>query len=131
MPGAMADQIRKLTTDEQAQIWGDGSKTRDYVYIDDAVRANFLALKLPFDYPCPVFNVGTGVETTLNVLYWKIAKILNKEARPIYLPDRPGEQMRYALDYSKIKAALKWQPRIALDGGLKRTVETYLDAHAD
>lgn len=129
--GAMADYIRKLTTGEQAQIWGDGSKTRDYVYIDDAVRANLLALKLPFDYPCPVFNVGTGVETTLNALYWKITKILNKEARPIYLPDRPGEQMRYALDYSKIKAVLKWQPRIALDGGLKRTVETYLDAHAD
>ncbi len=129
--GAMADYIRKLASGEQAQIWGDGSKTRDYVYVDDVVRANLSALELPFDYPYPVFNVGTGIETTLSALYREIAKMLNRKARPLYLPDRPGEQMRYALDYSKIKTVLKWQPRVALDEGLKKTVDAYLIAHAD
>lgn len=123
--GAMADYIRKLAARQQAQIWGDGSKTRDYVYIDDVVHANLLALELPSDYPDPVFNIGTGIETTLNDLYKKIATLLNKEAKPIYLPDRPGEQMRYALDYSKIKRALKWQPNINLDDGLKKIVDSY------
>jgi len=123
--GAMADYIRKLAAGQQAQIWGDGSKTRDYVYIDDIVHANLLALDLPSDYPDPVFNIGTGIETTLNDLYKKIATLLSKEAKPIYLPDRPGEQMRYALDYSKIKGALKWRPNFSLDDGLKKTVDSY------
>jgi len=123
--GAMADYIRKLAVNQQAEIWGDGTKTRDYVYIDDIIRANLLALKLPSNYPDPVFNVSTGVETTLNDLYKKIAKLLNKSAQPIYLPDRPGEQVRYSLDYSKIKNALDWKPKIDLDKGLKKIIDRY------
>lgn len=123
--GAMADYIRKLATDQQAKIWGDGTKTRDYVYIDDVVRANLSALKLPFNYSDPVFNIGTGIETTLNDLYKKIARLLNKEAKPIYLPDRSGEQIRYSLDYSKIKKVLEWKPSIYLDEGLKKIVDNY------
>jgi len=123
--GAMADYIRKLAAGQQAEIWGDGSKTRDYVYIDDVIRANLLVLDLPSDYPDPVFNIGTGIETTLNDLYKKIAILLNKEAKPVYSPDRPGEQMRYSLDYSKIKRALKWQPNVNLDNGLLKTVDSY------
>lgn len=118
--GAMADYIRKLSQGQQAEIWGDGTKTRDYVYIDDVVKANILALDVPDEHSDPVFNVGTGKETTLNDVYKKIAALLNREAKPIYLPDRPGEQMRYCLDYSKIKEELGWEPTILLDKGLIR-----------
>jgi len=121
--GAMADYIRKLSSGQQAEIWGDGNKTRDYVFIEDVVRANLLALTLPPDHPNPVFNIGTGVETTLNTLYTKIAQLLGVKAKPIYLPDRLGEQMRYCLDHSKIKMELGWSPRYSLDEGLKATVE--------
>jgi len=117
--GAMADYIRKLSAGRQAEIWGDGNKTRDYVYISDVVRANLLALDIPNNHPDPVFNVGTGIETTLINLYKKIADILNKEAKPIYHPDRPGEQIRYCLDISKIKKEFGWEPRYNLDEGLK------------
>jgi UDP-glucose 4-epimerase len=117
--GAMADYIRKLAAGQQAEIWGDGTKTRDYVYIDDVIRANLLSLNLPLDYPDPVFNIGTSIETRLNDLYKKIARLLKKEPKPIYLPDRPGEQVRYSLDYSKFNKALGWEPIINLDEGLK------------
>lgn len=120
--GAMADYIRKLLKGDQAEIWGNGTKTRDYIYIDDVVRVNLLALNIANNFPGPVFNVGTGIETTLNELYKKIAKLLNKPANPIYLPDRPGEQIRYSLDYSKIKNVLGWEPLISLDGGLKKLI---------
>lgn len=123
--GAMADYIRKLSSGQQAEIWGDGSKTRDYVYIDDVVRANIVALDLPSDYPNPVFNIGTGIETTLNDVYKNIAAILGKEAKPIYLPDRPGEQMRYALDSSKIKSVLNWQQSVDLKDGLERRIASF------
>ncbi len=118
--GAMSDYIRKLSSGEQADVWGDGSKTRDYVYINDVVRANLLALQVPDDFEDPVFNVSTGVETTLNDLYYKVAELLSKKADPRYLPDRPGELMRYQLDYSKIKRVLGWEPEYSLEKGLKK-----------
>lgn len=116
--GAMADYIRKLKSDTQAEIWGDGNKTRDYVFIDDVVKANLLALDLPDNFSDPVFNIGSGKETTLNELYKKIAFLLGKEAKPIYHPERPGEQIRYCLDNSKIKKELGWNMDYDLDEGL-------------
>lgn len=117
--GAMSDYIRKLAAGKQAEIWGDGKKTRDYLYIDDVIRANILALELSSDHSDPVFNIGTSIETTLYELYEKIAKLLNKKAKPIYLPDRLGEQVRYSLDYSKAKKEFGWEPKYNIDEGLK------------
>ncbi len=123
--GAMADYIRKLSVDKQAEMYGDGEKTRDYICIEDVVRANLLALDVSPDFLNPVFNIGTGIETTLNDLYKKIAEILRKEAKPIYLPDRPGEQYRYSLDCSKAKKELGWEPMISIEEGLKKRVKYY------
>jgi len=123
--GAMADYIRKLANDEQAEMYGDGEKTRDYIYIEDVVTANLLALDVSSDFLDPVFNIGTGIETSLNNLYKKIAEILGKKVEPIYLSDRPGEQYRYSLDYSKAKKELGWEPRISMEEGLKRRVAYY------
>jgi UDP-glucose 4-epimerase len=120
--GAMADYIRKLSTGHQAEIWGDGNKTRDYVFIDDVVRANLLALNVPVEHPNPVFNIGTGIETTLNTLYRKIAAIIGVEPRPIYHPDRLGEQLRYCLANSKARETMKWTPDVGLDQGLAATI---------
>lgn len=123
--GALSDYIRQLASDKQAEMWGDGNKTRDYVYISDVVRANLLALSVSDDHPDPVFNIGTGIETTLNSLYQKTAKLLNKKAEQIYYTDRYGEQIRYCLDNSKIKKELGWNPEISLDQGLEKTVEWF------
>lgn len=120
--GAMADYIRKLKNNKSPEIWGDGKKTRDYVYIDDVVKANLLALDLPTHYSDPVFNIGSGKETTLNEMYGKIAKILKKDIKPIYHPDREGEQMRYCLDNKKIKEALGWEIDYDLDKGLESLI---------
>ncbi len=129
--GAMTDYIRKLADNKQAEMYGDGEKTRDYIYIEDVVRANLSALDVPSDFSNPVFNIGTGIETSLNDLYKKIAEILGKKAEPIYLPDRPGEQYRYSLDYSKAKRELGWEPKISLEEGLKRRVEYYKKLYGD
>jgi len=121
--GAMTDYIHKLSSGKQADIWGDGSKTRDYTYIDDVVKANVLVLGLEDTFKDPVFNVSTSVETTLNDLYYKIAELLGKKADPKYLPDRPGELMRYCLDYSKIKKVLGWESEYNLEKGLKKRLK--------
>jgi UDP-glucose 4-epimerase len=121
--GAMADYIRKLRADSQAQIWGDGTKTRDYTYIEDVVRANLLALNVDDDFTNPIFNVGTGKETTLNELYKFIAAELKKPFAPIYLPDRPAEQMRYSLDHKKIKKTLGWSPTVSVKEGVQKILK--------
>ncbi|MDP2947207.1 MAG: NAD-dependent epimerase/dehydratase family protein [Nanoarchaeota archaeon] len=121
--GAMADYIQKLSSGKQAEIYGDGTMTRDYIHINDVVRANLLALNIPIDYSNPIFNIGTGQETTLNELYKKIAQLLNKKAKPIYLPGRPGEQDRYFLDCLKFFKATNWRPKIGLEEGLKLTLK--------
>ena len=123
--GAMADYVRKLSSGKQAKIWGDGNKTRDYVFIDDVVKANLLALNIPNNHPDPVFNVGTGIETTLNTLYKKIADLLNKKSQPIYLPDRPGELIKFCLDVSKAKKELGWEQKVKLDQGLKILLKSW------
>ncbi|MDP2167672.1 MAG: NAD-dependent epimerase/dehydratase family protein [Thermodesulfovibrionales bacterium] len=121
--GAMADYIRKLSSGQQADIWGDGTKTRDYVFIADVVRANLLALTVRSDNPDPVFNISSGVETTLNTLYKKTSDLLGRKAMPVYHKDRPGEQIRFCLNNSKAKKELGWRPEFSLDEGLKITVE--------
>ena len=118
--GAMADYIRNIKDDKSAYIYGDGTKTRDYVFIDDVTDANISVL----DYKnnsthTPIFNIGTGKETTLNDLYSKITKILNKESKPHYLPDRNGEMIRFRLSTTKAKKYLGWQAKINLEDGLK------------
>ena len=124
--GAMADYVRCLVRGEQAEIWGDGTKTRDYVYSDDVVKANLCALDLPDDFSDPVFNINTGIETPLNELYQKIAHLVGKEGHPVYRPDRGAEQIRYALDNTKARNQLHWEPTVGLEEGLKKRVDYYL-----
>ncbi len=121
--GAMSDYIAKLASGEQADIFGDGESTRDYVYIDDVVKANLLALNVKDEVESPIFNVGTGRETTLNELYNTLAILLGKEAKPNYLPEKPGEQKRYCLDYTKLKEAVGWKPEYDLEKGLTKRLK--------
>jgi len=120
--GAMADYIRKLSKGKQADIWGKGDKTRDYIYIDDVVSANLMALNTRNDCDKPIFNIGTSKETTLKQVYWKIAELLDKKPSPIYHHDRKGEQVRCCLDATKIKAELGWRYKTSLIDGLKKTL---------
>lgn len=116
--GAMSDYVRKLNNNKQAKMWGNGNKTRDYVYINDVVRANLMVMSLKRGVG-EVYNIGTGTETTLNELYSKLAKLLGKNSKPIYLPDRPGELYKSRVDYSKIKKEFGWVPEFDLEKGLK------------
>ncbi len=121
--GALADYIKKISRDEQAPMYGDGNLTRDYVYVDDVIKANLALIDFE-DRACePIFNLGSGREVTLNEVYAKVAHLLGKpHTVPLYLPPRPGEIMRFAVSYQKAKNRLRWQPTIGLDEGIRRTL---------
>lgn len=120
--GAMADYIRTLASGGQAEIYGDGCKTRDYVFVADAIEALLGIVGLPDEFPEPQFNFGTGEETTLNELYGAIAQLLGKKAAPVYRPARSGELERYSLDSGKLRRAIGWEPRFSLQRGLEETL---------
>jgi UDP-glucose 4-epimerase len=107
---------------EQPVIYGDGEQTRDYVYVGDVVRANLAAL----DYDgTGVFNVGTGQETSVNMLFRMLREATGAEVEERHGPAKPGEQQRSVLGYKETQKHLEWRPQVNLENGLQRTVDWF------
>jgi UDP-glucose 4-epimerase len=118
--GVVAIFAGALLDGQQARINGTGEQTRDYVFVEDVVRANMAASELDLD---GVFNVGTGVETSVTDLYAALCKALGVNASPEHGPAKAGEQLRSVLDGSKLRAIAKLPSPVRLEEGLRRTVE--------
>lgn len=123
--GAMADYITKLSNGKQAEIYGDGSKTRDYVYIKDLVDAliQLITTNIASSRNESIFNIGTEKETSLNELYFTIANLLKVIPNPIYLPKRKGELEKYCLSYKRLKKTIGWEPKYTIRQGLEETLK--------
>ncbi|MCL4503713.1 MAG: NAD-dependent epimerase/dehydratase family protein [Deltaproteobacteria bacterium] len=120
--GVVAIFIEKFLADEQPVINGDGLQTRDFVYVGDIVAANLLAL----DYPREgIFNIGTGRETDILTLYLELQGILGSSRGPVHGPAKPGEQRRSALDSTRVRELLGWEPQVSLSEGLARTAAAF------
>jgi len=120
--GVIPSFIISILKNKSLIINGDGKQTRDFIYIDDAVRALLIAAKTR---KIGIFNVGSGRETNLNELFKKITEILNIQIKPNYCPAVEKGVQRSALDFSKIKKELSWQPNYSLDKGLKETINWF------
>lgn len=106
-------------------INGDGTQTRDYVYVGDVVNANLVA----FDAnKIGKFNIGTGVETDINKLSALLIDALGALITFSHGPGKPGEQRRSLLDCSSAKKELGWQPIIELKEGLAKTLEYFKES---
>jgi len=99
------------------RIYGDGSQTRDYVFVADVVGAMLAAL----DSEGGVFNVGTGVETSVLELLNAIQRASGGACEPAFAEARLGELQRSVLDSSLVERELGWRPGYSLDEGLERT----------
>ncbi len=110
----------RLLKGEPCYIFGDGTQTRDYVYVGDVIQAFFAA-------SCKgegeTFNIGTGLQTSVNDLYGILAEICGVDAEPEYKPARAGELARSCLNSAKAGRLLGWSPQKNLDDGLAETVE--------
>jgi UDP-glucose 4-epimerase len=124
--GVVAIFTGRLLEGKPCTVNGDGKQTRDYVFVGDVARANLLAAEKAF---AGALNVGTGVETDVNELFAKLARAAGVEAKPAHGPGKPGEQKRSCIDPSAAAKALGWRPEVALDEGLRRTVEYFRSKH--
>lgn len=116
--GVVAIFCGKMQSKEQIVINGDGLQTRDFVFVDDVVRANILGLE---GKKSGVFNIGTSKEIDINTVFSKLKKFFKYEIKESHGPQGLGEQRRSCLDFKKVKEGLNWQPEINLDEGLKKT----------
>lgn len=114
--GVVAIFSGNLAAGKASRINGTGEQTRDYVYISDVVRATVLALES--DPPPGAYNIGTGVETSINELYETLAKISGKNLPPERGPAKPGEQLRSSVDPSLADRVMGWRPEVGLAEGL-------------
>jgi len=103
-------------------IFGSGKQTRDYVYVDDVVRANMLAMTRTC---LGTYNIGTGKETSVNALFKKLKSLTDYPLQANYAPAIAGEMLRSCLSAKKAKKELGWEPKTALDAGLKKTVKYF------
>jgi len=120
--GVVAIFARRMLRGEQVVINGSGEQERDFVYVDDIVAANLLALD---DLNGEIYNLGAGVGTSINQLF-AIMKSLGGYARdPIYGPPKPGETFKIYLDATKAGRQLGWRPRVSLEDGLRATIASF------
>lgn len=117
--GVIAIFIKKMLRGEQPIVYGDGKQTRDFVYVDDVVRANLLALKSGVR---GVFNIGTGKETSINQIFLKLRALTGAQVVKKHGPAKLGEERRSILDARKAGRELGWKPQVSLEQGLRKTV---------
>ena len=127
--------ILKALAGEAIPVYGDGAAIRDWLFVDDHIRGILLALEK--GQPGETYNMGTNNEKTTVEMVSAICKTLDdlveKPALSKHLDllefvaDRPGHDRRYAVDASKIKHDLGWQPQESFDTALRKTVQWYLD----
>jgi dTDP-glucose 4,6-dehydratase len=118
--------ITNLTENKKVPLYGDGSNIRDWLYVEDHCSAIDLILRQ--GKIGETYNVGTNYEISNLELTKKILKLMGRGEEMIELvKDRPGHDWRYAIDATKIKKELNWQPKYNFDQALERTVRWYQD----
>lgn len=117
--GVVAIFTGQLLHGARPRIFGDGAKTRDYVYVDDIVDANLRALRYG---PCGVFHLGWGKEITDLEVFEAVRAAAGVPREPLFVENRPGEIQRISLDATRARRRLGWKPRVEFPEGVRRVV---------
>jgi UDP-glucose 4-epimerase len=121
IPPVFSSFIIKLLKGEQPTIFGTGEKRRDFIYVDDINDFHIQCIK-DERTTGKVFNLGSGVNYSINEVYSLISGILNKKVDPIYLKDQPGEAIANLADINEAKK-VGWYPKTDLRKGLENSIE--------
>lgn len=118
--GVIAIFCDRIHKDQPLQVNGDGTITRDFVYVGDVVNANIAALQPGLT---GTYNIATGKETSLNQLIEKLKQVSGKAVEVEYADPKRGDIQRSCLLIDKAKEHLNWEPQHDLESGLSKTLE--------
>jgi len=121
VPPVMSSFIMKMLKRERPVIYGNGEKRRDFIYVDDVNRFHLMAMN-DERLDGGTFNVGSGINYSINEIFSAIENILRTGLTPIYREDLPGEAQITLADISQ-ERTLGWEPKVSLEEGLKRSIE--------
>ncbi len=124
--GVLAKFITQMLAGDQPTILGDGTQSRDFTYIDNAVQANMLACKAPaVEVAGRVFNVATGRRVDLNETFAILKTLTGFKGEVAYGPERAGDVKHSLADMTLAKKYLGYQPTVDFEEGLRRTIAWY------
>ena len=127
-PGMSMFRFTKwISEGEEVQVFGDGSQTRGFTYIDDIARGTIAALK-PLGYE--IINLGGHESISINHLIAKMEKAIGKPAKVRNYPPHPADMPASWADISKARNLLSWEPCVGLDEGIQHLVDWYRQEHA-
>lgn len=122
IPAILVKMMKAVEKGEwEVNLWGDGSPTRDFLYVDDTIRAILMALET--DTGTLPINLGTGEEISMKVLAEFIAGITGYKGDIIWNANMPNGQPHRMVDFKRATEVLKWTPEIKLYDGLKKTYD--------
>jgi UDP-glucose 4-epimerase len=124
--GVVAIFTGKMLADEPALVNGDGEQTRDFVYVGDCAHANYLAVTI--DHPSGIYNLGWGRPTSINDIFFALAKATGYSQPIQHGPAKLGETRHIYLDATKITNELSWTPTVTLEQGLEQTISYFRDS---
>ena len=122
--GVISIFMTKALKREAAVIYGDGHQSRDFIYVQDVVRANLLAASTK-KVGGSLLNIGTGNSVTINDLWKAICKISGQNLKPKYEPKRPGDIFESVAAIDSAKTLLSFEPETSIEKGLRATFEWY------
>jgi nucleoside-diphosphate-sugar epimerase len=117
--------IKWIAEEETIQMFGDGSQSRDFTYVDDIARGTISAIQ---DVGYQIINLGGGRNpVSLNTIISKLEELLGKKAKIDHKPFHVADLMETWADISKAKNLLGWEPQVSLEEGLEKSVQWHLD----
>jgi nucleoside-diphosphate-sugar epimerase len=129
--GVIAQFIHKMMAGETPTIHGDGTTSRDFTFVGNAVNANLLACTVPKEVATGrVFNVGMGQSHTLNDLYETLARIIGFMESPKYGPARAGDVQHSLASIERSRQELGYEPQTSFQNALEQTVAWYLESRS-
>jgi UDP-glucose 4-epimerase len=124
--GVIAIFLERMAAGEPTTIFGDGEQTRDFIYVGDVIRGVLAAIERAGG----VFNIGTGVETSVNDLHAVCRRVTGVAREPQYAEGRPGEIRRSVTDPGLAARELSWRAEASLEEGLRLTWKSLQEAAA-
>jgi nucleoside-diphosphate-sugar epimerase len=124
--GVLAKFITQMLRGEQPTVFGDGSQSRDFTHIDNAVEGNLRAAAAPATKVAGrMFNVATGTRVELNQTFEVLKKLTGYSGNLKYAPEREGDIKHSLADISRAEKEFGYKPKVNFEEGLRRTVEWY------
>jgi UDP-glucose 4-epimerase len=120
--GVVAIFSQMMLAGQTPKIFGDGTSTRDYLFVDDVVAANMVALE---SGDGEKVNLGWGKSVPVQAIFDGVRDAVGSDVQPVYADPRLGEVEHISLDASRAKRILGWEPTVQLQDGLRRSVEFY------